>query len=55
MNSIKKLEDGDSPDPKRDVKPQGKTLNRVPSKFSFSLTFAFCLPSTLMHWFKGLA
>lgn len=41
-SGVKKLEDGDSPDSKRDVKPQAKTLNRVPSKFSTFLTFAFC-------------
>lgn len=39
---VKKLEDGDSPDSRRDLKPQAKTLNRVPSKFSLFLTFSFC-------------
>ena len=31
--AVRKMEDSDNPDSKRDVKPQVKTLNRVPRMF----------------------
>jgi len=48
---VRKMEDSDNPDSKRDVKPQVKTLNRVPRTFHYF--FIKCLLLSLVALIQG--